>query len=320
MRFAIISDIHGNLPALSACLEDAAQNGADCYLFVGDYCISNPYPDECIDRIRDIRDKYVVRGNEEKYLEKLVGKDQSTWTDGQMQISYWCYRNIGADNLRWLLSQPERIELAYQGRTLHLAHSSSDFIGNCEHGRWSTDQVALRYGDVFIDQSTLQEDIRSDLAADRGFQELLRTLPEGIYIFGHTHVQWSYQTEDQRHIFINPGSCGLPLDCIRDGVPYTILELAKEGSVHVDERRVDFDTEAYLETFCQSSQYENANVWSRVNVRELSTRREQMNFFLQFVEKYAQKIGDIRRPFALSTWEQAFAEWENDMMRRNVKG
>lgn len=313
MRFAVISDIHGNFPALRACLEDAGQNNADCYLFVGDYCISNPCPDECIDRIRNIRDKYVVRGNEEKYLENLVGKDQAAWTDEQMQVSYWCYRNVSAGNLHWLLSQPDRIELAYRGRTLHLAHSSSDFIGDCEHGRWSTDQVARRYGDAFIDQDTLQKDIRSDLAADSGFRALLRTLPEGIYIFGHTHVQWSYQTEDGRHIFINPGSCGLPLDCIRDGVPYTILELAEDGRVHVEERRVAFDTDAYLETFCRSGQFENANVWSRVNVRELRARREQMNFFLHFVEEYAQRIGDSRRPFALSTWEQAFAEWEKTL-------
>ena len=85
MRFAIISDIHGNLPALNAVLADAEKNGADSYIFVGDYCLSNPYPDECITRIRELKNKYVIRGNEERYLENLVGKDQSTWTDGQMQ-------------------------------------------------------------------------------------------------------------------------------------------------------------------------------------------------------------------------------------------
>ena len=309
MKFAVISDIHGNLPALSSCLEDAERNGADCYLFVGDYCISNPYPDECIARIRCIEDKYVVRGNEEKYLENLQGKDQAAWTDGQMQVSYWCYRNIGADNLGWLLSQPARIELAYHNRVLRLAHSSAEFIGDCEHRGWSTAQVARRYGENFIDLKTLREDIRSDLAGDGRFQEMLRTLPEGIYIFGHTHVQWSYQTEDKRHIFINPGSCGLPLDCIRDGVPYTILELDKEGEVRVEERRVAFDTERYLESFRKSGQYEKAGVWSRINVRELETRREQMTFFLGFVEEYAQRIGDDRRPFAVSTWERAYTEW-----------
>ncbi len=41
MRFAIISDIHGNLPALDAVLEDA--NNIDNFIFVGDYCLTPLY-------------------------------------------------------------------------------------------------------------------------------------------------------------------------------------------------------------------------------------------------------------------------------------
>lgn len=313
MRFAIISDIHGNLPALEAVLADAEQGGVERYIFAGDYCISNPYPDECISRIRSIPDKYIVRGNEEKYLENLVGKDSAAWTDGQMQVSYWCYQNIGADNLRYLLDQPERMELRYRNRSLYLSHVSSDFIGDCEYREWGTARVAERYGDVFISHSALQKDIRRYFSRDGGFREMLETLPEGVYIFGHTHVQWSYRTEDGRHIFINPGSCGLPLDCVREGAPYAILELSGGGDVHVEERRVAFDTEAYVQSFKRSDQFKKANVWSRVNVRELEKRREHMTFFLQFVEEYARKIGDSQRPFSVPTWERAFAEWEKKL-------
>lgn len=71
MKFAIFSDIHGNLPALNAVIEDAEKQNVDSFLFLGDYCISNPYPDECIARIRSLDSKYAVRGNEEKYLENL---------------------------------------------------------------------------------------------------------------------------------------------------------------------------------------------------------------------------------------------------------
>ena len=310
MKFAIISDIHGNLPALDAVIEDAEKSGVDSFIFAGDYCISNPYPDECFSRIRAIANKYVVRGNEEKYLEKLVGQDPTAWTDGQMQVTYWAYRNISADNLQYLLSQPARIQLTFQRRVLYLTHASSDFIRDGEYRNWGTAQVAMRYGDRFISRDTLREDICKDLSRDSRFQGMLRTLPEGIYIFGHTHVQWSYRTKDGRHIFINPGSCGLPLDCIREGVPYTILELSDSGEANVEERRVPFDIEAYVQSFQKSDQFKKANVWSRVNVKELEQRREQMTFFLQFVEEYAQKIGDSQRPFSVPTWEQAFAAWE----------
>ena len=52
MKLAVISDIHGNLPALDAVIEDAEKQNVDAYIFAGDYCISNPYPDECITRDR----------------------------------------------------------------------------------------------------------------------------------------------------------------------------------------------------------------------------------------------------------------------------
>ena len=63
MKFAIISDIHGNLPALDAVVADAKNNNVDSFIFVGDYCLSNPYPNECIQRMRDLDKKYIIRGN-----------------------------------------------------------------------------------------------------------------------------------------------------------------------------------------------------------------------------------------------------------------
>ena len=47
-RFAVISDIHGNLPALNAVLDDAKKRGINEFIFAGDYCLSGPFPDECI--------------------------------------------------------------------------------------------------------------------------------------------------------------------------------------------------------------------------------------------------------------------------------
>ena len=46
MKYAVISDIHGNLPALKVVLADAEKQGADAYIFGGDYCLSGPYPNE----------------------------------------------------------------------------------------------------------------------------------------------------------------------------------------------------------------------------------------------------------------------------------
>ena len=310
MRLAIVSDVHGNLPALNAVIEDAEREGADQYIFAGDYCLSNPWPDECITRIKNLDHKYSIRGNEEVYIENLIGKDQSTWTDGQMQISYWCYQKISPENRDYMLALPSQLALAFHGVPLHISHSSADFILDSEQGEWNPAKVAERYGDRLIDPSAFRDDIHRYLEGDRQFQERFRALSDGVYIFGHTHIQWSYQSDDGKKVLINPGSCGLPLDCIDKGVPYTLLDISPEGKIEVEERRVPFSKEEYLDVFLQSEQFEKANVWSKVIVKELQTNREHLYFFLRFAEDYAQKIGDIARPFSVSTWEQAFEHWQ----------
>lgn len=313
MRLAVISDVHGNLPALNAVIEDAEREHADQFIFAGDYCLSNPWPDECITRIKNLSNKHIIRGNEEKYIENLVGKDQSTWTDGQMQISYWCYQKISPENREYLLSLPAQTKLMFHDVPLHLSHSSADFISDSENKEWSTVKVAERYKDRYISPSTFREDIHRYLKGDEQFQEVFRDLQDGIYVFGHTHTQWSYQSDDGKKLLVNPGSCGLPLDCIEDGVPYTILNISEDGKIEVEEKRVLFAKDTYIDSFLQSEQFEKANVWSKIILKELKTNREHLSFFLWFVEDYAQKIGDAVRPFSVSTWEKAFELWEQGL-------
>ncbi len=310
MKFAIVSDIHGNLPALNAIIADVEKNNIDNYIFAGDYCLSNPYPDQCISRIRNLNKKYSIRGNEESYLERLVGKDQSTWTDGQMQISYYCYRKMSPENMNYLLSLPEQMKLVFRGITLHIAHSSEAFIADCEHREWTTAKVAVRYKDKKITQEIFHADIYRYLDENQQFQGILGELENGIYIFGHSHIQWNYRTDDGKKILINPGSCGLPLDCIDAGIPYTVLDFSDRNNIVVEERRVPFDVDEYIENLRQSDQYAQANVWSKVIARELKTRREHLFFFLRFAEEYAARTGDMRRPFSVSTWEKAYEMWE----------
>ncbi len=79
MKYAIISDIHGNLPALNAVLEDARNHDVEAYMLVGDYYCDLPYPNEVVDTIRNLENAYVIKGNKEGYLNNLAKTDQSEW-------------------------------------------------------------------------------------------------------------------------------------------------------------------------------------------------------------------------------------------------
>ena len=310
MKYAIISDIHGNLPALEAVLHDAQNNDIDAYIFAGDYCLSNPFPNECLDRIRNVNNIYIIRGNEESYLENLVGKDQSKWTDGQMQISYYCYRAVSEENLNYVINLPHKLNLNCHGIGINIAHSSATFLGDYMQSEWNSAKVAMKCrSNEFINES-LSEQISKYINDNQQCRVIINNLEPGVYIFGHSHLQWSWQLEDGRITLINPGSCGLPLDGKKNSIPYTILEITDDGLISVDEKRLPVDTEKYIHILRSSDQFKYAAVWSKIIEKELRTGLEHLYFFLCYVEEYANKIGDKRRPYAVDTWENAYELWE----------
>jgi predicted phosphodiesterase len=64
---ALLFDIHGNLPALDAVLEDAHAQGADSWLLGGDYAVFGGWPAETIARLRELPDATWIRGNVDRW-------------------------------------------------------------------------------------------------------------------------------------------------------------------------------------------------------------------------------------------------------------
>ena len=309
MKYAIIADTHGNYPALQAVLEDAGRRGITHFLFAGDYCISGPWPDECVTAIRALPEKTVIRGNEEKYLENLHGKDPAGWTDGQMQATYYAYRQISPENREYLLAQPHRADFELCGVPVHMAHSSMDFIGTRAFYTWNSVTVAERNKLPGADPERILAEFCRERDQDPEFLQSVAGLEKGIYIFGHSHVQWSWQDEAAGVYLINPGSCGLPLDGRQNCIPYTVLEITEDGQIRIEEEQLPFDKAAYIGKVKQTRMYREANIWSRVIMRELAFAREHVHYFLIFADQFAREIGDERRPYAVDTWERAYEAW-----------
>lgn len=313
MKYAVIADIHGNLPALETVLSDAKKQGVCGYIFAGDYCLSGPWPNECLEVIRALPNTYIVRGNEESYLENLDGTDPATWTDGQMQISYYAYRTVSKENRDYLAELPRQIDMECSGVSIHIAHDKADFLGKITGTHWRSSLFGEKYGSAPVTKDRIAKDIREDNDADETLQQRLGELSDGVYIFGHTHIQWNYCSGDRRVVLINPGSCGLPLDCLVGTVPYALLEINDDGAVSVEERRVGFDVRSYAESVTKTAQYEQAKVWTKVIMKEILTAREHLMPFLCFLEDYANRIGDARRPFAVETWERGYEIWNRTL-------
>jgi diadenosine tetraphosphatase ApaH/serine/threonine PP2A family protein phosphatase len=92
MRIALLSDIHANREALTACLEHARANGVERYVFLGDYVGYGADPGFVVDTVQAhvLRGAIAVRGNHDDAIE--TGTDQMTesaalaiaWTRAQL--------------------------------------------------------------------------------------------------------------------------------------------------------------------------------------------------------------------------------------------
>ena len=61
-RIICISDIHGNAPALRLAMADARAQGAQAFLFAGDYCVSAPWAEDAVNIMRGTEN--ALSGNE----------------------------------------------------------------------------------------------------------------------------------------------------------------------------------------------------------------------------------------------------------------
>jgi len=93
VKLAILSDIHANLEALSACLAHARRHGADAWAFTGDLVGYGADPHACLAMVRRLAGEgaIVVRGNhDEAALGGLcadmgfVAREAAVWTRGQI--------------------------------------------------------------------------------------------------------------------------------------------------------------------------------------------------------------------------------------------
>jgi len=299
MKYAVISDVHGNAPALRLVLADAAAHQVDGYLLAGDYCISAPWASEVVALLQGLPNAHIICGNDESHLDVAPGDD------GQFEVSRWCMSTLSADAKAWLDALPETLVFPCEGMTIHMAHSSQAFVGKCLHERFRTSVLPGFYPDGPASREALQADFRR-LLEKAEFRDYIHALDKGVYIFGHNHIQ-NWADFDGR-ILVNPGSCGMPLDCGEFGAVYSILTI-EDGHVTVEERRIPYDVERLIAQVKSTRQYAAARVWSEIIFSEWRTVREKVYQFLHHCERCADCIGDSRRPFARDTWETAYTEW-----------
>ena len=117
-RVAVISDIHGNLTALEAVLNDIRKRGAAHIYNLGDLDGKGPDGPEVIDRCRDLCDVNIF-GNWD---------DLVTRPDSQNALVRWHRARLGPERLAWLRSLPLSVDFRLSGRRIRLFHASAQGV------------------------------------------------------------------------------------------------------------------------------------------------------------------------------------------------
>jgi predicted phosphodiesterase len=168
----ILYDIHGNLLALDAVLAEPELVAADRFLLGGDYCLTGPWQQECLDRLRTLPDATWIRGNGE----------------------------------RWLRDPPlDRPEVVAS-----LAELPSG-VGSDEGWLYSLQTQVSLDGVLYVHGSPLS-DVESFAAEPQpGEERMLAGVRDRTVVFGHSHLQFRRPGPDGTEL-LNPGSVGMPLD------------------------------------------------------------------------------------------------------------
>jgi diadenosine tetraphosphatase ApaH/serine/threonine PP2A family protein phosphatase len=99
MRIGVISDIHSNLPALEAVLEDVEREAPDELWCLGDIVGYGPHPNECVDLVRG-RATLSLCGNHDLAVVGTI--DSTDFTGDAGAAARWTIDQIGEPQARWL--------------------------------------------------------------------------------------------------------------------------------------------------------------------------------------------------------------------------
>lgn len=178
MKFAVLSDIHGNLWALTAVLDDANRRGVERFINLGDILYGPLEPRKTYKLLQSI-DAVTIQGNEDREVYEFT-REQSHPT-----LTYMV-EELGNEPIEWLASLPKTAVI-------------DEELFAC-HGIPQSDCIYLL------------EEVTSGLPAIRHETAILNYL-EGIdypvVLCGHSHIPRVVQLSTGQ-LVINPGSVGVP--------------------------------------------------------------------------------------------------------------
>jgi predicted phosphodiesterase len=241
VRVGLISDIHGNLPALDAVLADLEREGIDEIVCLGDVAVG-PQPGESLARVRELGCPVIMGNWDACFLEGMPPVHDEIGRK-LVETAEWWSSFLSQDDLDFIRTFVPTHEVPLDGAAMLCFHGSP-----------------ISYDD-WIFATTPDEDLA----------RMLAEADAPLLVGGHTHLQMVRRYQES--VIVNPGSVGLPFRewwprpvRIAAWAEYAILS-RENGRFGVELRRTTFDVDSFLE-LSRRSGMPHADWWVGCWVRD----------------------------------------------------
>ncbi len=214
MRFAIISDIHGNMAALEAVARDLESTAVEEVYAAGDLALFGPRPRQCVAMLQQ-NGWASVRGNTDRMIADFDGLAAEGSLDpetGVGKIVAWTREQLGRELVEYLGALPPSI--AIEGRT-------------------GAGRLSIFHGTPRSDEEGLIED-----DGDDRLLELTQGAEARAIIGGHTHKSFTRRIDGT--LIANAGSVGRSYEGRPGYATYLVLDDG-HGAWTVEIRQVGYD-------------------------------------------------------------------------------
>jgi predicted phosphodiesterase len=227
---AVLSDIHGVLPALRAVLAEPLVAGAGLIVVTGDHA-AGPQPVEVLELLASLGDRVLlVRGNADRELVELARGGVDSTGD---PVAPWAAAQLTSSQVDLLDSLPHPVTVEIDG-----------------------------FGPVIFCHGTPRDDEEVVLVDTRmsHFREVLADVPAEVrhVVGGHTHMPFARLVD--RRWFVNSGSVGMPY-----GEPGAHWAYLADGSISL--HRTLLDEDAAVAEVIRDSTYPDRAEWANYFLR-----------------------------------------------------
>jgi predicted phosphodiesterase len=270
VRVAILADIHGNLSALEAVLDDVERHHADRVVVNGDLVNRAPDGVAVVERVRAVGADLTL-GNHDDLMRALVERDDDIpdafHDDPFWEANRWCARELATSGaLETLCAAPMTVRIAPAGAPSVLISHGSPRHFREGYGRYLSAEMV---------------------------SEISEMHPADVLVGSHTHhpmlKRWGRVT------VMNTGAVGVPFN--RDArAQYLLLDLVA-GAWRPTFRRVAYDVSAALAAFGRGDYLERGGLLARLFHDEIRDARSYLVPYQMWAAERGEALGE-------TSWER----------------